>query len=124
VTDNWLGAHEAESLSSHYEDLPKIRAINRFSVEVIKEWKNDLKLAERVDIKNGKKPRPNIITPVKHNAEHRKTVVSSHDHDGITICQSHYSEKVKDMASRISNNLGNKENPRTKSFKDDTEVYN
>ena len=62
VTDNWLGNHnETESLP----DLPKLRAINRFSVEVIKDWKNDLKLAGGDESKKGSRNR--LITPAKNN---------------------------------------------------------
>ena len=44
--------------------MPKLRAINRFSVEVIKDWKNDLKLAGHDESKKG---RNRLITPAKNN---------------------------------------------------------
>ena len=45
VTDNWLGKQKTEGNPS----ATKVKATNRFTVQVLKDWKNDLENADDDD---------------------------------------------------------------------------
>jgi hypothetical protein len=48
VTDNWLGKQKTEGITGPTSAI-KPKNTNRFTVQVLKDWKNDLENAEETD---------------------------------------------------------------------------